>query len=458
MSNSAPRQRRDVAQQHRYEDLFARRMDGMSSAAMRDLMALTAREDVISFAGGLPDTSGFAPGYFTELMDGVARQAVARALQYGPTEGLLDVREAIARVMAAEGMELDPDLILPTSGGQQALDLITKILVDPGDVIIAEAPTYPGAVPTFGSYEADVIQIAMDNDGMRIDLLREVLGRLDSEGRQPKFIYTIPNFHNPAGVTMSLERRRELLQIARERGLVVVEDNPYGLLRYEGDPIPPLYTLDDESVVYVGTFSKILAPGLRIGWLAAPAPVLAKLVLGKGAADLCSSTVSQFFIAQYFQAENWLQYVQHLATTYRKRRDVMLAALSEHFPPEATWTHPRGGLFLWATLPDYIDTTELLAQAIKQRVAFVPGRAAYADGRGGSEMRLNFSAADEDEIREGVRRLGAVIRDQISRHATSALHDPDRSDHSAAGSADPAAEKRSAHTPGPTPAASPGRF
>ncbi len=402
----------------RYAALFAQRTSVMKSSAMRDLMALTARDDVISFSGGLPDTSTFAPGFFTELMGRVANDSVARALQYGPTEGLADVREAIALVMEAEGMRVDPDSILPTSGGQQALDLVCKILIDPGDVIVAEAPTYPGAVPTFCSYEADVFQIPMDRDGMRMDELRAGLAHLDREGRRPKFIYTIPNFHNPAGVTLSLERRRELLEIASERELLVLEDNPYGLLRYESEPLPTLYSLDADFVLYTGTFSKILSPGIRVGWLVAPPPVLAKLILGKSSADLCSSSMSQFFIAEYFQAGSWMGYVRSLSDLYRRRRDVMLDSLAEHFPPEATWTHPHGGLFLWATLPDYIDTTDLLARAIEERVAFVPGRAAFVDDRGGSSMRLNFSGVNEDEIREGIRRLGEVIREQIALYST----------------------------------------
>jgi 2-aminoadipate transaminase len=253
---------------------------------------------------------------------------------------------------------------------------------------------------------------------MQIDKLREALEILDREGRRPKFIYTIPNFHNPAGVTMSLERRQELLRIAGERELLVLEDNPYGLLRYEGDPLPTLYSLDSDFVLYAGTFSKILSPGIRIGWLVAPPPVLAKLVLGKGSADLCSSSISQYFIAEYFGAGPWLNYVRSLSELYRRRRDVMLDALAEHFPREATWTHPQGGLFLWATLPEYIDTTDLLARAIEERVAFVPGRAAFVDGRGGSSMRLNFSGVSEDEIREGIRRLGEVVREQVSLYGT----------------------------------------
>jgi 2-aminoadipate transaminase len=414
-----PRRPRSAAHEiERYGALFARRTRVMKSSAMRDLMALTAREDVISFSGGLPDTSTFAPGYMTELMGRVAAGSAARALQYGPTEGILDLREVIAQVMAAEGMQVDPDAILPTSGGQQAIDLICKILIDPGDVIVAEAPTYPGAVPTFCSYEADVIQVAMDDHGMRVEALRDALARLEREGRRPKFIYTIPNFHNPAGVTMALERRRELLQIAGERELLVVEDNPYGLLRYEGEALPTLYSLDSDFVIYAGTFSKILSPGVRIGWLVAPPPVLRQLVLGKGSADLCSSSVSQYFIAEYFRSGPWLDYVRSLADLYRARRDVMLESLTEHFPREATWTRPEGGLFLWSTLPDYIDTTDLLARAVEARVAFVPGRAAYVDGRGGSCMRLNFSGVGEQEIRDGVRRLGEVISEQVALYGT----------------------------------------
>ena len=417
--NDEPRRQRTAAHEiERYGALFARRTRVMKSSAMRDLMALTARDDLISFSGGLPDTSTFAPGFMTELMGRVAAASAARALQYGPTEGLRDVREVISEVMAAEGMRVDPDAILPTSGGQQALDLVCKALIDPGDVIIAEAPTYPGAVPTFCSYEADVIQIPLDRDGMRVDLLAGALDQLERGGRRPKFIYTIPNFHNPAGVTMSAARRHELLRIAGQRELLVLEDNPYGLLRYEGEPLAPLYSLDSDFVLYAGTFSKILSPGVRIGWLVAPPAVLRQLVLGKGSADLCSSSISQYFIAEYFRSGPWLDYVRSLAERYRRRRDVMLDAMAEHFPREASWTHPQGGLFVWATLPDYIDTTDLLALAIDQRVAFVPGRAAFVDGRGGSSMRLNFSGVGEDEIREGIRRLGEVIREQVALYST----------------------------------------
>jgi 2-aminoadipate transaminase len=404
----------------RYAGLFARRTQQMRSSAMRDLMAITARPEVISLAGGLPDTSTFPPETFAALTDRIARRSCASALQYGPTEGFQATKERIVEVMAAEGMRADPDDMVVTTGGQQVIDLVTKILVDPGDVVICEAPTYPGAVPTFSSYEADVIQIEMDSDGMRVDLLEETLERLDHEQRRPKFIYTVPTFQNPAGVTLSAPRRRRLVEIAKERELLVLEDNPYGLLRYEGEQLPPLYALDGgEYVIYLGTFSKILSPGLRLGWVTAPGPVLSKIKLGKQAADLCTSSLAQQFVDAYFEEGRWRHYVQDLCTIYRQRRDAMLDALAEFFPREAEWTQPSGGLFIWATLPDFIDTGDLLAKALREeRVAFVPGSAAYVDGRGGSSMRLNFSGADVDGIVEGVRRIGKVVDEQISLFST----------------------------------------
>ncbi len=414
----------------RYEALFATRTRGMKSSAMREMMALTERPDVISLAGGLPDTTTFAPELYAKLMAQVAAESTARALQYGPTEGMAATVRCIVEVMASEGTLVDPSEVIVTTGGQQVIDLVCKTLIDPGDVIVAEAPTYPGAVPTFSSYQADVEQIEMDADGMQIDALEGTLDRLQAEGRRPKFIYTIPNFQNPGGVTMSLARRRRLVEVARERELLVLEDNPYGLLRYEGEPLPTLYSLDAEAVgrggasdlvIYLGTFSKILSPGLRLGWAVAPRPVLEKLNLGKQGADLCSSSVTQMFVAAYFNERGaqggpgWREYVEQLKDLYRHRRDVMLEALGEHFGEGASWTRPQGGLFIWATLDERIDTTDLLALARKSEgVAFVPGRAAYMDGRSGSSsMRLTFAGVPEEEIREGIRRIGKAVREQL---------------------------------------------
>jgi 2-aminoadipate transaminase len=419
----------------RYESLFAARTRGMKSSAMREMMALTERPDVISLAGGLPDTTTFPAELYAKLMSQVAAGQTARALQYGPTEGMTATTACIAEVMATEGTIVDPSEVIVTTGGQQVIDLVCKTLVDPGDVIVAEAPTYPGAVPTFSAYQAHVEQIEMDADGMPIDELESTLDRLHEQGRRPKFIYTIPNFQNPGGVTMSLARRRRLVEVARERELLILEDNPYGLLRYEGQPLPTLYSLDAEAsgasgaadlVIYLGTFSKILSPGLRLGWAVAPRPVLEKLNLGKQGSDLCSSPVTQLFVSEYFAERErdgqprWLAYLEQLKQLYRRRRDVMVEALAAHFGEDARWTEPQGGLFVWATLDERIDTTDLLAQARESEgVAFVPGRAAYMDGhRGSSSMRLNFAGVADEDIREGIRRIGKVVRGQLGLYGT----------------------------------------
>jgi 2-aminoadipate transaminase len=435
----------------RYEALFAARTRGMKSSAMREMMALTERPDVISLAGGLPDTSTFAPELYAKLMSQVAAESTARALQYGPTEGMAVAIDCIVEVMAQEKTSVDPANTIVTTGGQQVIDLVCKALIDPGDVIVAEAPTYPGAVPTFGAYQADVAQIEMDADGMPIDELESVLERLAGEGRRPKFIYTIPNFQNPGGVTMSLPRRRRLVEVARERELLVLEDNPYGLLRYEGEALPTLYSLDaslggagaggdgvsSDLVIYLGTFSKILSPGLRLGWAVAPRAVLEKLNLGKQGADLCSSPMTQLFVSAYFAERTagggpaWVEYVERLRELYRRRRDVMLGALHEHFDGRASWTRPQGGLFVWATL-DGVDTTDLMGRS--RGVAFVPGRSAYMDGRSGSNsMRLNFAGVPDEDIREGIKRIASLIdpdtglleTDSHPAHGSAELKDAD---------------------------------
>ncbi len=392
----------------------------MRSSAMRDLMAITARPEVISLAGGLPDTSTFPPESFAAQMTRIAQESSAEALQYGPTDGFEAMKAAIRSVMAAEDMAPDPEDIIVTTGGQQAIDLITKTLVDPGDPVICEAPTYPGAVPVFSTYQADTHQVEMDSDGMKIEELEALLDRLAADGRRPKFVYSVPSFQNPAGVTLSAERRRRLVELAREREVLVVEDNPYGLLRYEGEAQAPLYQLDGGNyVIYVGTLSKILSPGIRLGWAVAPPPIMEKIALGKQATDLCTSTLSQYFALEYFAEGRWRSYIDSLCGVYRSRRDAMLDALERHFPEQATWTRPSGGLFVWATLPPYIDTSDLLAKALRENVAFVPGAAAFVDGtRGTNSMRLNFSGSAEDEIREGIRRIGKVVDEQVALYET----------------------------------------
>jgi len=411
------RQRSSKHDIERYARLFAARSEKVKTSAMRDMMSITDRPEVISLASGMPDTKSFPKDVLESVFVDMARHHSAELLQYTPTDGIDGVKDCIVEVMGAEGVKADRENILVTTGGQQAIDIVTRVFVDPGDTIITEAPTYPGAVPSFLSFQAEAVQIDLDEDGMRIDLLEQELERLDSEGITPKFIYTVPTFQNPAGVTMSLERRKRLVEIANERELLVLEDNPYGMLRYSGEPLPTLRELDGGNfVIYLGTFSKILAPGLRMGWIEAPSPVLEKCNIAKAAADLNSSGVAQYLITTYFEQADWKDWVQTAGGIYKSRRDAMISALERYFPPEASWTVPDGGLFIWATLPEMIDTTDLLAKALLSNVAFVPGAGAYLGsdvGRGKHSMRLNFSGVPEDRITEGIRRIGEVIAGQL---------------------------------------------
>jgi len=393
----------------------------MRSSAMRNMMSIANRPEVISLAGGLPDTSTFPVELFEEITEGIARNGLARALQYGPTEGLDGLREAIPGLMAREGTGADPEDVTITTGGQQALDLVTKALVDPGDVLICDAPTYPGALPTFAAYQADVIQVECDRDGMKTDLLEQTLTELEAGGKRPKFIYSVPTFQNPGGMTLSLERRHRMIEIARQFEILVVEDNPYGLLRFEGEPLPSLYSIDGGGfVIYVGTFSKIVAAGLRLGWVVAPPPVRQKIVLGKQAADLCSSNFVQEFALRFLQSGYFDEYVDGLKILYRGRRDAMLGAIAEYFPHGAEWSRPDGGLFVWATMPGVIDTGDLLARALADGVAFVPGTEAFVDRRGSDSMRLNFSGIPEERIIEGVRRIGKLADRMLGLYETIA--------------------------------------
>lgn len=377
-------------------------------------MAITTRPEVISLAGGLPDTAAFDVNELRAIADSVATNHSAAALQYGPTEGLPGTRRTIAAVMASEGMQVDPDEVLVTTGGQQVLDLVARTFVDPGDIVIAEGPTYPGAVPVFSACQADVRQVPLDADGLDPQRVEQMLDALAREGRRPKYLYTIPTFHNPAGTTTPLHRRRELLRIAAERDLLILEDNPYSMLRYEQEPVPTLRSLDTNgSVMYLGTFSKVFAPGVRLGWIAADPAVLGRINMVKQAADLCSSTFMQMVVSHFFDEYDWRAYIARLVDTYRVRRDAMVEALDRYFPARATWTVPHGGLFLWVTLPEAVDTQDLLARALARNVAFVPGAAAWLDGRTSSSMRLNFSAVDAPTITEGIQRLGGAIDDVL---------------------------------------------
>ncbi|MDZ4180993.1 MAG: PLP-dependent aminotransferase family protein [Coriobacteriia bacterium] len=394
----------------RWEGRYAQRMGDVRTSAVRDLFGAASRPDVISLSGGMPEVSRVPAQAVADAAHYAVVHEGACALQYGSSEGRRELREVIVELMAESGVRLRTDDLIVTAGAQQALDLLAKVFLDPGDVVIAEGPTYLGALQAFSAYQPDVRCIPMDEHGMRVDLLEAELRRVGPRGA--KFIYTIPNFQNPGGVTLAADRRRRLLELAREYDIPVIEDDPYGRLRFEGGHVKPLRALDDE-VIYLGTFSKIFAPGLRLGWVAAPRPVLAKILLAKQAADLCGSAFSQVTAERYFAGTRWRRVLQGLTRTYAERRDAMLAALEEHFPPEARWTRPEGGFFVWVELPAFLDTGSMLAEAVEHGVTFVPGDSFFPDGRGRNCMRLAFCYAEPERIEEGIRRLAEVLEDRL---------------------------------------------
>ena len=400
---------------------FAQRTKVVKSSMIRELLKLTQRPDVISFAGGLPAPELFPVERFQEACRRVLLEKPSCALQYGTTEGYAPLREMIARNMQRYGIVAAAENVLITSGSQQALDLIGKLLINPGDRVLVDAPTYLGALQAFDVYGAEYVSVPIDDDGLQTDRLEEALRS------GPKFMYILPNFQNPGGVTLAEGRRHQLVLLAERYGIPIIEDDPYGQLRYEGEHLPPLIVVDRENlrrddgyrlgnVVYLSTFSKTLAPGLRLGWIVAPPEVIAKLVQLKQGTDLHTSTFTQV-VAYEVARDGFLdEHVRKIRQVYRERRDAMLAALQEFFPPEVTWTHPAGGLFLWVTLPEYIDCKALLAAALRQDVAFVPGDSFYATGdEGGHHMRLNFSNAPPERIREGIRRLSIAVRSRMKQ-------------------------------------------
>ncbi len=401
----------------RFDFLYANRVKGMKSSATRDLMATLSRPGIISLAGGFPDTRVFGEEAFREISANVAADS-AQALQYGPTSGLEGIKDVIVDVMEAEGTRAYAEDVFLTTGAQQGLDLIGKVFLDEGDAVLCEGPSYVGALNAFAAYRPRILHVPMDRAGMIPSAAREALKKARKQGIHVKFIYTVPNFQNPAGVTLAAERRLKLLEIAREYDLIILEDNPYGMLRFEGEPVPTIASLEQRSgetdrVVYLGTFSKIFAPGVRLGWVHAQPGILHKINIGKQGADLCSSNLSQMLIQSYFKHADWRAYVRRLTALYKERRDAMLDALAEFMPNEVHWTHPEGGLFVWATLPSYIDATAMLPRAVSKNVAYVPGEGFYANGMGKNCMRLNFSFVEPEKIRRGVEILAEVVRERM---------------------------------------------
>jgi 2-aminoadipate transaminase len=402
----------------RFDFLYANRVKGMKSAATRDLMATLSRPGIISLAGGFPDTRAFGEEAFREISNQIAAES-AQALQYGPTAGLEGIKDVIVDVMAAEGTRANQEDVFITTGAQQGLDLVAKVFLDEGDAVLCEGPTYAGALNAFAAYRPRIIHVPMDRAGMMPVPAREALKKARKQGIRVKFIYTVPNFQNPTGVTLAADRRRELLEIAREYDLIILEDNPYGMLRFDGQALPSIAALEQEStggtdrVVYLGTFSKIFAPGVRLGWVHAQPGILHKINIGKQGADLCSSNLTQMLIHSYFRYANWRAYVRHLTALYKERRDAMLDALAEFMPKEVHWTHPEGGLFVWATLPSYVDATSMLPLAISRNIAYVPGEGFYSGGAGKNCMRLNFSFVEPAKIRRGIELLAEVVRERM---------------------------------------------
>jgi len=394
---------------------FAQRMQTTKSSAIRELLKLTSSPDIISFAGGLPAPELFPVAEIEAAAHRVLAEKGPMALQYSPTEGYVPLREMLVRHMHRYGIDAGPENVLVTSGAQQALDLVAKLMLNPGDLVVVEEPTYLGALQAFNAFQPHYLTIPMDDEGIEIEELERALRA------GPKFLYLLPNFQNPGGVTMSLDRRRRVVELAAHYGVPIVEDDPYGQLRYEGEHLPPLVVLDaehhdahdgkgfDGDVIYLGTMSKTLAPGLRIGWIVAPRYVVERLVQVKQGTDLHTSTFGQMVAHETARGGFVDRHVRHLREVYGERRDAMLAALESHFPPGASWTRPQGGLFLWATLPEGLDSREVLPRAVERKVAFVPGLPFHANGGGERTMRLNFSYCPPEVIASGIERLGAAI-------------------------------------------------
>jgi DNA-binding transcriptional MocR family regulator len=411
-------------------DRYAHGTRSMTASEIRALFAVASRPEIVSLAGGMPFTAALPFDVVGDVVGEVLAEEGPSALQYGGGQGDPRLREVLGELMGHEGIHASADDVVVTVGSQQALDLLARMFCDPGDVIVAEGPSYVGALSAFSQYQVDVRHVPLDDDGLDPEALGEELDRLDRERRRVKFIYTVPNFHNPAGVTLAEDRRDRVLELARRHGVLVVEDNPYGMLGFEGDPPHALRARDADNVVYLGTLSKVFCPGLRVGWALVPPALRERLVLVTEAANLSHSNLTQAIAYRYFSSYPWRETLKSLREVYRERRDAMLEALAEDFPPGVAWTHPRGGFYVWVRLPEGLDTRVMLAKAIAARVAFVPGGAFYADAQGGPYLRLSYCFPPAERIREGVRRLAGVVAEELdllrALGGTPAPDPPDR--------------------------------
>ena len=394
-------------------DAYAHRARTLSASAIRALFAVASRPEVVSLAGGMPYVQALPMDQMADIAAKVIRDRGAQALQYGSGQGDVRLREQILEVIAEVGVHAHPDDIIVTTGSQMALDLVTRTFCDPGDVVLVESPSYVGALGVFRAYECEVVHVPMDDDGLIPSALHAAIEAVRAQGKRVKLVYTIPSFHNPAGVTQSPERRREVLRIAQGAGIAVLEDDPYGLLGFEGAPPRALRADDDEGVIYLGSFSKTIASGLRVGWAVAPHGVREKLVLAAEAATLCPSNYAQLTVSEYLATQPWREQIKSFQEVYRERRDALLESLQAMMPDGTRWTIPAGGFYSWVTLPEGLDATAMLPRAISELVAYVPGSGFFVDGQGTSNLRLSYCYPDPDRIREGVRRLASVVEAEL---------------------------------------------
>ncbi|WP_213815271.1 PLP-dependent aminotransferase family protein [Glaciihabitans sp. dw_435] len=391
---------------------YANRTAGLAASEVRALFAVASRPEVVSLAGGMPFVSALPTDIVSGVMERVIRDKGPQALQYGSGQGVPLLREQILEVMALEGIRANVDDVVVTTGSQHALELVTKLFIDPGDVVLAEGPSYVTAMVVFKSFQAQVEHVEMDEFGLVPEALRQKIARLKADGKRIKFLYSIPTFSNPAGVTLTWERRLEVLEIARSNDILVLEDNPYGLLYFDGAPPHAMRSVEEDGVVYLGTFSKTLAPGFRVGWALAPHAIREKLILANEAAVLSPSSFTQMIISEYLSTADWKGQINTFRDVYRERRDAMLRALEDYLP-DLSWTTPTGGFYIWLTLPDNIDSKSMLPRAVKELVAYTPGTAFYADGGGRNKVRLAFCYPEPSYIREGIRRLSTVINGEL---------------------------------------------
>ncbi|RZQ65005.1 PLP-dependent aminotransferase family protein [Amycolatopsis suaedae] len=394
-------------------DRYAARTAGMTASEIRALFAVASRPEVVSLAGGMPNLAALPLDTLSAQVGQTIAEDGLVALQYGSAHGVPALREQICEVMALEGISAHPDDVVVTVGSQMGLDMVTRLFCDPGDVVIAEGPSYVGALGSFAAYQAQVVHVAMDDEGLQPAALKEALVRLEKDGRRVKFLYTIPNFHNPGGVTLAVRRRAEILEICRTHGVLVIEDNPYGLLGFDGQIYPALRSTDPDNVVYLGSFSKTFASGLRVGWVLAPHAVREKLVLAAESATLCPPTLNQLIVSRYLATHDWKGQIKKFQENYRERRDAMLSALEQYLPAGCEWTRPDGGFYVWVTVPEGVDTKAMLPRAVTARVAYASGTGFYADGFGSRQMRLSYCYPTPERITEGVRRLAAVLESEM---------------------------------------------